>query len=187
MSRGAQLEYHEADLNKDGVVSAHEFMLWWRRRMHTLRNDAADPLAGGARGATSEGAPHASQLLKLGLLSAVPCVAFGFLDNAIMIVAGDRIDAAIGRVPGLTLSTMGCAALGNTLSDVVGQLSAGIIDAAAGGIGLPEPKLSPAQLRTSAARLSVIGGGTVGIVVGCLLGMVPLLFVKPEAPESKDN
>ena len=80
---------------------------------------------------------------------------------------------------------MGCAALGNTLSDVVGQLSAGVIDAAAGRLGLPEPKLSPVQLRTSAARLSVIGGGTLGIVAGCLLGMVPLLFVSPEAPEPK--
>ena len=131
--------------------------------------------------------PAPRRALRPPSLFQVPCVAFGFLDNAIMIVAGDKIDAAIGRVPGLTLSTMGCAALGNTLSDVVGQLSAGVIDAAAGGIGLPEPKLSPAQLRTSAARLTVIGGGTVGIVVGCLLGMVPLLFVKPEAPESKDK
>ena len=183
MSRGAQVEYHEADLNKDGVVSAREFTLWWRRRMHTLRADAAEPLSAGH--APPDGAPSAAALAKLGLLSAVPCVAFGFLDNAIMIVAGDKIDAAIGRVPGLTLSTMGCAALGNTLSDVVGQLSAGVIDAAAGRLGLPEPKLSPVQLRTSAARLSVIGGGTLGIVAGCLLGMVPLLFVSPEAPEPK--
>ena len=47
MSRGAQVEYHEADLNKDGVVSAREFTLWWRRRMHTLRADAAEPLSAG--------------------------------------------------------------------------------------------------------------------------------------------
>jgi hypothetical protein len=40
------------------------------------------------------------------------------MDNAIMIIAGDQIDASLGITLGI--STMAAAALGNLLSDIVG-------------------------------------------------------------------
>ena len=45
-------------------------------------------------------------------------VGFGFADNAIMIVAGDRIDATLGVRLGF--STLAAAGLGNLISDVAG-------------------------------------------------------------------
>jgi chitinase len=48
----------------------------------------------------------------------VPFIAFGFLDNFIMIVAGDFIDETF--CVAFSLSTMCAAGFGNTLSDVVG-------------------------------------------------------------------
>lgn len=43
--------------------------------------------------------------------SAIPFVAFGFLDNFIMLVAGDEIDQVFGHRLGL--STLASAGLGN--------------------------------------------------------------------------
>merc|ERR1719401_2872720 len=46
--------------------------------------------------------PTRGQLLKLGLVASVPYVGFGFMDNFIMIVAGDAIDASIGVKLGIS-------------------------------------------------------------------------------------
>lgn len=68
-------------------------------------------------------APPTVQQLKLTFIhQALPFVGFGFLDNLIMIVAGDYIDANIGLTLGI--STMAAAGLGNALSDVAGIGSA---------------------------------------------------------------
>ena len=50
----------------------------------------------------------------------------------------------------------------------------------------PQAKQGGVQLRTSAARLTVIGGGTLGIVLGCLLGTPPLPFASPAALSACD-
>jgi len=54
----------------------------------------------------------------LGIQQGLPFVGFGFLDNFIMIVAGESIETFLGA--SLVISTMAAAALGNTLSDVFG-------------------------------------------------------------------
>ena len=96
----------EADLNHDGVVTEAELSAWWRRRAPTL-------LAVSASRATEP--PTRSQLMKLGLVAAVPCFTFGFLDNAIMLVAGEQIEAHLGM--SLGLSAMACAAMGNIVAE----------------------------------------------------------------------
>ena len=107
----------EADLNHDGVVTEAELSAWWRRRAPTL-------LAVSASRATEP--PTKSQLMKLGLVAAVPCFTFGFLDNAIMLVAGEQIEAHLGM--SLGLSAMACAAMGNIVADTTGQVSGGTVE-----------------------------------------------------------
>lgn len=58
------------------------------------------------------------QLQNLFYFNALPFVGFGFLDNFIMIVAGEYIDTTLGAT--LAISTMAAAAMGNLVSDVAG-------------------------------------------------------------------
>ncbi|KAL0272119.1 UNVERIFIED_CONTAM: hypothetical protein PYX00_005211 [Menopon gallinae] len=122
--------------------------------------------------------PTAQQLIRVAVFNAVPFVGFGFLDNFIMIVAGDYIDETVGSM--VTISTMAAAALGNTISDVMGIGSAWYVEMAASKIGLKAPNLSPIQLDMKPARRSANLGRAVGIIIGCLLGMTPLLFISKE-------
>jgi hypothetical protein len=52
------------------------------------------------------------------IASAIPFIGFGFLDNFIMLVAGEEIDSAFGVRLGL--STLASAGLGNLVADVIG-------------------------------------------------------------------
>ena len=159
----------EADLNHDGVVTEAELSAWWRRRAPTL-------LAVSASRATEP--PTRSQLMKLGLVAAVPCFTFGFLDNAIMLVAGEQIEAHLGM--SLGLSAMACAAMGNIVADTTGQVSGGTVDRVLRPI-LPSPNLSQAQQASRRATTVFAVGGALGIATGCVFGSFPLLWY--EEPE----
>jgi hypothetical protein len=71
--------------------------------------------------------PSSRQLVTLAIASGLPFVGFGFADNAIMILVGDRIDASLGVRFGL--STLAAAGLGNLISDVVGISLGEVIEA----------------------------------------------------------
>ncbi|GFX78963.1 transmembrane protein 65 [Trichonephila clavipes] len=122
--------------------------------------------------------PTKAQLKTLLAHSAVPFIGFGFLDNLIMIVAGDYIDATIGITLGI--STMAAAGLGNTLSDVAGIGSAWYVERIASKIGVKSPTLTPAQTALSRSRWCINLGRALGVTIGCLLGMFPLLFRKKD-------
>jgi hypothetical protein len=62
--------------------------------------------------------PSLRQLAQVALASGLPFVGFGFVDNAIMITAGEQIDHLFGVRFGIT--AMASAALGNVCADVVG-------------------------------------------------------------------
>ena len=160
----------EADLNHDGVVTEAELSAWWRRRAPTL-------LAVSASRATEP--PSRSQLMKLGLVAAVPCFTFGFLDNAIMLVAGEQIEAHLGM--SLGLSAMACAAMGNIVADTTGQVSGGTVERLLRPV-LPCANLSAAQRATASATRVHALGGALGIIVGCVFGMFPLLFYEDPTP-----
>ena len=160
----------EADLNHDGVVTEAELSAWWRRRASTL-------LAVSASRATEP--PSRSQLMKLGLVAAVPCFTFGFLDNAIMLVAGEQIEAHLGM--SLGLSAMACAAMGNIVADTTGQVSGGTVERLLRPV-LPCANLSAAQRATASATRVHALGGALGIIVGCVFGMFPLLFYEDPTP-----
>jgi len=108
----------------------------------------------------------------------VPFIGFGFLDNLVMILVGDYIDNTIGIY--FHISILAAAALGNTCSDLAGIFFGGYVEYMADKFGLPQPRMTPEQEDTGRARFSKNFGQAFGIVVGCLLGMFPLLFMEPK-------
>ncbi|XP_047528357.1 uncharacterized protein LOC125065011 [Vanessa atalanta] len=122
--------------------------------------------------------PSTRELLHLSLANSIPFIGFGFLDNFIMIIAGDSIESSMSAY--ITLSTMAAAALGNTFSDVIGIGSSYYVERAAALLGLGAPALSPVQLDMPVSRRFANMGRVLGITLGCFLGMIPLLFKDEE-------
>lgn len=87
--------------------------------------------------------PPLSMLHKVTFVAAVPFIGFGFVDNLIMIVAGDYIDLTLGVSFGL--STLAAAGLGNLISDVAGVWCGGVIERGSRAIGVKPPNLSRAM------------------------------------------
>ncbi|OQR95222.1 hypothetical protein ACHHYP_00159 [Achlya hypogyna] len=131
--------------------------------------------------------PSKAQLHQVMMRSMVPFIGFGFVDNFILIIAGDYIDTTVGV--SLGISTMAAAGIGNTISDVAGIGLGGVIEDCAARMGLADPKLLKEQLDMRVTRVAHYTGCTIGVVVGCMLGMVPLLFletkedIQAKAPE----
>ncbi|XP_050086130.1 uncharacterized protein LOC126571562 isoform X1 [Anopheles aquasalis] len=129
--------------------------------------------------------PATSDLMKLGLVNALPFIGFGFLDNFTMIIAGDYIEHTLGLF--MCISTMAAAALGNTISDVIGIGSAFYVEKIAEMSGVKPPKMSPIQLEMKCSRRAANLGRVLGITIGCLLGMCPLLFMNEDKEKDKDK
>jgi len=128
--------------------------------------------------------PNWSDLNQLAIHQSLPFIGFGFLDNFIMIVAGEYIDASIGA--SLAISTMAAAALGNTLSDVFGVGSAWYVEASARRLGMNPPNLTEEQLDSKSARIAGNGGRALGVAIGCVLGMFPLLFYNAASEKEEE-
>ncbi|XP_032592618.1 uncharacterized protein LOC116805352 isoform X1 [Drosophila grimshawi] len=126
--------------------------------------------------------PTARQLYSIFFVNAVPFVAFGFLDNFIMIMAGEYIESTLGHF--ITLSTMAAAGLGNTISDVMGITMATYVEEGCQLLGLKPPQMTPAQFELKSSRRASSWGRIMGITVGCLIGMCPLWFMKEEPKAS---
>jgi len=154
----------EADSNMDGKLSREEFAIYMAlKRLEEER----DP-------SKAKFWPSKEHLATTALASAIPFVGFGFCDNAIMLMAGEGIESSLGVALGIT--TLAAAGLGNLISDVVGLGLADTIEAQARRFGVSEPPLTTEQLRMPVMRATRTAGAVVGVSVGCLLGMVPLLF-----------
>ena len=119
--------------------------------------------------------PNYAELRNLAIHQSLPFIGFGFLDNLIMILAGDYIDLTIGVTFGI--STMAAAGLGNALSDVAGIGSAFYVERIADKIGVRAPKFSLIQLQMSRTRWATQIGRAFGVFIGCIIGMFPLLFI----------
>ncbi|XP_065485306.1 transmembrane protein 65 isoform X2 [Caloenas nicobarica] len=129
--------------------------------------------------------PSPGQLRHVFFHNALPFVGFGFLDNAIMIAAGTQIELSIGVVLGI--STMAAAALGNLVSDLAGLGLAGYVEALASRLGLSIPDLTPKQADMWQTRLSAHLGKAIGVTIGCILGMFPLLFIGDEEEKLEEK
>nr|CAD2144599.1 unnamed protein product [Meloidogyne enterolobii] len=126
------------------------------------------------RNGEEEGELHFDQLRQLFTINTIPFIGFGFLDNAIMVLAGEYIDQSLGTL--LCISTMAAAALGNIISDVAGVGLAHYVEVFVTRLGFKSPTLTSKQLESRKARLTVNLARAFGLIVGCLLGMFPLLF-----------
>ena len=85
-----------------------------------------------------------------------------------MVVFGDRIDAGLVSI-GIT-NTLFAAGLGNTLSDAIGILSGRWVEKA---VHSRVSVVDKGQL----SKNQIIIAETVGIIIGCLIGLFPLLFL----------
>lgn len=119
--------------------------------------------------------PSRKELVLVVITNAIPFIGFGFLDNFIMIVAGDQIESMLNRR--FPISTMAAAALGNTVSDVIGIGSVHYVELLAQKVGFTPPKLSPIQLNFRKTRLAANMGRVIGVTIGCLIGMTPIPIV----------
>ena len=115
---------------------------------------------------------------------AIPFVGFGIMDNSILILAGDMIDTSLGVALGI--STMCAAAIGNIISDVAGLLlGTAIEDFCANHLRLPVPNLSTAQRQLRSVRFASQWGCGLGVTIGCIIGMFPLLFIDSNKVQAK--
>lgn len=87
----------------------------------------------------------------------------------------------------MCLSTMAAAALGNTFSDVLGIGSAVYIERMAESIGVRPPKLTVIQMEMKRSRRFANFGRVLGITIGCLVGMCPLLFMEDPKGKKKNK
>ena len=78
---------------------------------------------------------------------------------------------------------MAAAALGNIVSDVSGLGLAGYVESLATKLGFEGPQMNSAQLQMTRTVVATNLGRGIGIVIGCIFGMFPLLFY--EEPENE--
>ena len=98
----------------------------------------------------------------------VAFIIFGFIDNALMILFGDVIDSFFVKM-GVT-NTMLAAGFGNTFSDAIGIASGRYVEK------IVHMKLPPAE-DGDLTRTQITIAETLGIIIGCLIGLTPLFFL----------
>ncbi|XP_050304595.1 uncharacterized protein LOC126742101 isoform X1 [Anthonomus grandis grandis] len=129
--------------------------------------------------------PTTKNLIDIGIANSIPFIGFGFLDNFFMLIFGDYIDLYLGSY--FCLTTMAAAALGNTLSDILGIGTAFYVERMANRIGFSPPKLSPIQMDMNCSRNAANLGRVLGVTIGCILGMCPLLFKNKKDEDDKNR
>jgi len=135
-------------------------------------------------GGSVNGAPLTSKLLWTeALFSSIPFLGFGFLDNSIMLCAGEYIDLTLGATLGI--STLAAAAFGNLISDVAGIGMAGTVENNIKRVLGRSSVLTSAQREMPKARYYQFFGRCAGICVGCLFGMWPLFLYSKEVEEEE--
>jgi len=131
-----------------------------------------------------------SQLAFVFLETGLPYIGFGFVDNFVMLVAGETIETFFGAT--FCLSTMAAAGLGNAVSDVMGIGLADRIERTCGRFlamfGINPPKLTKDQWTQKSVRRTQLWSKVICIFIGCILGMCPLLVRDTSAkhPNEKD-
>lgn len=163
-----QEEFDRLDRDSSGDLSKGEFKRYLRE-ISACRNDQ------------DSSPPSNTQLVLLFCNAALPNVIFGLLDNSIMIIGGDIVDDMIGST--FHLSTLACAGLANTVADVLGMSVGSSVERFSGKLGMPRANLSSEQIKLPIVKRVSMVAGPVGILIGCLMGMTPLLFIA----EKKEN
>ncbi|KAF4046985.1 Transmembrane protein 65 [Phytophthora infestans] len=154
-----------------------------RNLSRALKSVRTSTPAGETANAAAVTPPTTQELKMVALQMGLPFIGFGFVDNFIMIIAGDYIDLTLGV--SLGISSMAAAGIGNTISDIAGLGLGNVVEDFCARIGLPVPALTNEQMLLKSTRLAKVTGSSIGVTIGCLLGMVPLLFL--ETRPKNDN
>jgi len=108
----------------------------------------------------------------------IPAAVFGIIDNGVMVLIGESIDASLGQ--SLGLRAMAAGGLGNTGSDMVGKLMETSIEKLMDKIGMNDEDGDGDEEKSERDKkledFAAGAGGVIGIGVGCLVGMLPMLF-----------
>eukprot|EP00392_Amoebophrya_sp_AT5.2_P006777 g6789.t1 len=149
-----------------------------------LAHDDGRQRSAPARYSTAPEPPHPLQLRLYFAANFLPFMAFGFLDNTIMLVCGEFLDTYLGVWLGI--STMAAAALGNIVGDVAGIWLGGTVEYLA-GLKVEDHRLTSQQMKLhSVQRLKTVAMAS-GIFTGCVLGMFPLIFGKGRDGQQDDG
>mmetsp|Transcript_90258 Transcript_90258/g.218807 ORF Transcript_90258/g.218807 Transcript_90258/m.218807 type:complete len:97 (+) Transcript_90258:1-291(+) len=92
-----------------------------------------------------------------------------------MLSVGGTIESTIGVACGI--SSLAAAGLGQMVSDASGITLQGLIERFADKLGLPRPGLTIEQQQLPLVKSFELGSRILGIVLGCSIGMVPLLVL----------
>ncbi|KAL7681490.1 putative transmembrane protein [Plasmopara halstedii] len=172
-----------ADTDRDGLLSHDQLRGLLTSRFRLRPVASLHPVASLSSRALS---PPTRRQLKLVMIgSAIPFVGFGLVDNLILLVAGDAIETHFHS--SYAMSMLCAAALGNTVADVVGLSLGGGIESMARRMGIPDPMLSKAQANMSITLWCNFIASAGGITLGCLIGMIPLLFMNHDAYEEEQS
>lgn len=170
-------EFSKADTDKDGKLDFKDFQNW-----------AHNIIESGPQRDTTPDGPSSWQLTAICVTTMVPFIGFGLVDNGLMVIYGDVIDATLGMYLGFSM--LASAALANAISNIFGMLLHGTITKWADKVGLPDARLTLAQRKMPMVHRFVVLGSCIGVFSGCLLGMSPLLFMdqnKKEAERSAEK
>ncbi|KAE9044087.1 hypothetical protein PR003_g4393 [Phytophthora rubi] len=161
------------------------------RALNTVRRSAKTPVENATVSDTAASTaaivtlPTTQELKLVALQVGLPFIGFGFVDNFIMIIAGDYIDLTLGV--SLGISSMAAAGIGNTISDIAGLGLGNVVEDFCARLGLPVPTLTNEQMLLKQTRLAKVVGSSIGVTIGCLLGMVPLLFLETRDKEKNNS
>lgn len=162
------------DLESMGLDAEHIKMLEEKFGIATAESviEAAEKVTG------KEAPPALKDWLVRFLKRSARMTAFGFVDNFIMITAGDYIDPGLKGLLGT--STLFAAGLGNMISDVAGEEAGGSIENVLEKMGVDIQNVSDEQMKAAPGWMKFVDkkAGTFGVAIGCLLGMIPLAFME---------
>ena len=123
--------------------------------------------------------PTMHQLRRVAIQAAVPMVGFGFTDQALMIHAGHCIDCTIGVTFGL--STLAAAAVGQIIANSGGIVFGESLQRVFTKFSWLEPShLNATQLSLPVVERARFAGTFLGLIAGCILGLVNLAFIDTE-------
>lgn len=180
----------DVDTNHDGHISKAELSQWMRRDVFKALGDSEEHArkaeAKLAKESESESgdkkdedkedtvpAPTNGQLFLLATTVGVPFIGFGFMDNSIMLLAGEAIDYYICDSMGF--GPLISAALGNIVAAWASLTMGKFLDHLFMEMGLANKHgLTSRQHRLRIAQLAGLLGSMVGITIGMLLGMFPI-------------
>lgn len=120
---------------------------------------------------------HHEDLRALWYVNFLPYLGFGVLDMGTMLFVAQSFDSLVGLYLGL--SVMAAAAVGDTLSNLVGLFSVLKLTQVVHYLGFKPPQLSAHQEANEAVRWVRHGARFCGVLSGCIVGMIALLFYDP--------